>query len=258
MKKFTHKVLSAKMALAMGVAIACGPGFVGPAYAQLAVIDPANLGQSIATVIELVEAQILRSAGHDISLQNIAKPSVETWDDPQAIVNALLESIDPMSALQNSFGGTDAYLDKFQDTAYYRNSPCYSPAGCSAQQWAALNESRTLGSTAKKGVTDGLFKSVVQQESAMQTDAQQLQRLQSSARNADGQLAAQGYTNQLLSQIATQALQTRGLLAAGFKSTATGDRVKADQEAFQQAKTERAYRVPGKLPLNRILGISLP
>lgn len=150
-------------------------------------------------------------------------------------MSQLRGSIDTLSYYKNNLGSIDAYLGKFQDTASYQNSPCYSPSGCTAAQWAAMRNSETLGSQSQKKATDALFQGLDQQQTAMQSDASQLQRLQSSAQGAGGQLEAIGYANQLASHQANQLLQIRGLLIAQQNVIATRNQALADREAKEAA-----------------------
>jgi P-type conjugative transfer protein TrbJ len=72
----------------------------------------------------------------------------------------------------------------------------------------------------------------------MQADARSLQRLQSGAQGATGQMQAIGYANQLASQ-ANQLLQIRGLLIAQQNAVATRNQALADREAQEAAAGEQ-------------------
>jgi P-type conjugative transfer protein TrbJ len=76
------------------------------------------------------------------------------------------------------------------------------------------------------------------QQDAMESDARQLQRLQSSAQGATGQMQAIGFANQLASNQANQLLQIRGLLIAQQNAVATRNQVIADKEAQEAAAAE--------------------
>ena len=67
---------------------------------------------------------------------------------------------------------------------------------------------------AQKQANDGLFKGIDQQQDSLQADARQLERLQSAAQGAVGQMQAIQYANQLASAQGNQLLQIRGLLIA--------------------------------------------
>jgi conjugal transfer/entry exclusion protein len=40
-------------------------------------------------------------------------------------MECLRQAIDTLSYYKNELGSLDAYLSKFQDLDYYRNSPCF-------------------------------------------------------------------------------------------------------------------------------------
>lgn len=240
MKTLTKKGLAAKVALVM--AISAVPGVMTPAYAGIPVIDGANLTQAVMTAIENV-AQTLKQIQqyqtqlqqYENMIQNTVAPAANIWDQAQSTMNNLRSSIDTLNYYKNTLGSIDNYLDKFQDTSYYRSSPCYTPSGCTPAQWAAMADSQRLGSEAQKRATDALFRGLGKQQDAMQSDATQLQRLQSSAQGATGQMQAIGYANQLASHQANQLLQIRGLLIAQQNVLATRDKALADREAKQDA-----------------------
>ncbi|WP_425286219.1 hypothetical protein [Acinetobacter baumannii] len=80
-----------------------------------------------------------------------------------------------------------------------------------------------------------MFKGLDKQQDNLTADAATLQRLQSSAQGATGQMQAIGYANQLASQQANQLLQIRGLLIAQQNAVATKMQADADKEAQQAA-----------------------
>ncbi len=105
-----------------------------------------------------------------------------------------------------------------------------------------MRDSQRLGSEAQKKATDALFKGLDKQQDAMEADARTLQRLQSSAQGATGQMQAIGYANQLASQQANQLLQIRGLLIAQQNAIVTRNQVLADREAQEAAAGEQLRR----------------
>ena len=68
---------------------------------------------------------------------------------------------------------------------------------------------------------------------------------QSGAQGATGQLQAIGYANQLASSQANQLLQIRGLLISQQNAIATRNQALADNEAKQQAASDKRFAVPG-------------
>lgn len=239
-----HKSLAAKAALVL--VLATGPAMMIPSYATgIPVIDGANLSQNIMTAIEEV-AQTLKQIEeyqtqlqqYENMLQNTMAPAAYVWDKATGTMNKLRGAIDTLNGYKARLGSLDAYLDKFQDAAYYRGSPCFQKEGCTAEQWAALRDRQLVGSEAQKKATDALFRGLDQQQDAMEADARTLERLQSGAQGASGQMQALGYANQLASQQANQLLQMRALLIAQQNAIATRQQALADREAQQQAASE--------------------
>lgn len=243
MKPLTRKVLAAKFALMM--AVSSIPGVITPAYAGIPVIDGANLGQNIMNVIESVAHTAKQIQQYQTQLQqyenmlkNTTQPSMQIWDAATTTMNQLRGSIDTLNYYKTSLGSIDAYLGKFKDTAGYRANPCFSPTGCTPAEWSALKDQERIGSESQKKATDALFKGLEKQQDAMESDATQLQRLQSAANGAQGQMEAIGYANQLASHQSNQLLQIRGLLIAQQNAVATRNQALADREAKEAAAAE--------------------
>lgn len=213
-----------------------------PAHAGIPVIDGTNLAQNIMTAVESV-AQTLKQIEqyrmqlqqYENMLQNTAAPAAYIWDQAQSTINGLMNATNTLNYYKNQLGSIDAYLSKFQDVNYYKSSPCFSNSGCTAAEWAAMQQARELGNASQKKANDALFKGLELQQRNLQSDAATLQRLQSVAQGATGQMQAFGYANQLASQQANQLLQIRGLLIAQQNAVATKMQADADKEAQQAA-----------------------
>jgi P-type conjugative transfer protein TrbJ len=229
--------------LAVVLGIAALPCLLAPAGATgLPVIDGANLSQNVVTAMENVahtlkqiEQYRTQLQQYENMIQNTAAPSSYTWDHATTTMNQLRGEIDTLSYYKQNLGNIDSYLGKFKNSASYRGSPCFSASGCSQSQWDAMSESQRIGSEAQKRSTDALFVGLDRQQDAMEADARQLERLQSSAQGASGQMQAIGYANQFASQQANQLLQIRGLLAAQQNVIATRYQTLADREALEAA-----------------------
>ena len=256
MKHKHIRFLAAKTALVIGLTVA---GFTNPAHAGIPVIDGTNLAQNIMTAIESV-AQTLKQIEqyrtqlqqYENMLQNTAAPAAYIWDQAQSTINGLMSAVNTLDYYKQQLGSLDSYLGKFQDVSYYKSSPCFSAAGCSAAEWAAMNSVRQLASESQKKANDALFKGLELQQRNLKGDAETLQRLQSAAQGATGQMQTIGYANQLASQQANQLLQIRGLLIAQQNATASKMQADADLEAKQQAAhaASTALRGPSTLPSN--------
>jgi P-type conjugative transfer protein TrbJ len=219
------------------------PGVVAPAYGfALPVIDAGNLSQNIVTATENVAHTLkqiqqyqMQLQQYENMLQNTTAPTRQIWDSATLTMNQLRGAIDTLNAYKTSLGSIDAYLGKFKDMSAYRNSPCYSVRGCTPAQWAAMTDSERLGSESQKKANDAVFKGLERHLEGLQTDAAQLQRLQTAAQGSTGQLEAIGYASQLASHQSNQLLQIRGLLIAQQNAVATRDQALVDREAKEAA-----------------------
>lgn len=233
------RFLAAKTALAASL---LGVIVTTPASAGIPVIDGTNLEQNIMTAIESV-AQTLKQIEqyqtqlqqYENQLQNTMAPAAYIWDQAQSTINSLMNAVNTLDYYKSQLGSLDNYINKFQDVSYYRGSPCFSVAGCSDAEWAAMKSVEQVASASQKKANDALFRGLDQQQTNLRNDAAQLQRLQSAAQGANGQMQALGFANQLASQQANQLLQIRGLLIAQQNAVTTRMQAQADLEARQQA-----------------------
>lgn len=240
-----ERILAAKIPVAvMSLALTASM----PAQAGIPVVDGTNLQQNVMTAMESV-SQTLKQIEqyqtqlqqYENQLQNTMAPAAYIWDRAQSTINDLIQATNTLQHYQNQLGSLDAYLGKFQDVAYYRSSPCFNGGGCTDAERAAMDENRRLASESQKAANDALFRGLDQQQDNLASDARQLERLQSAAQGADGQLAAIGYANQLASNQANQLLQIRSLLIAQQNAEAARLAAELDAKARGEAR-ERQMR----------------
>lgn len=239
----TRNALAAKVASVFALTAA---SIITTAHAGIPVIDSANLTQtvlsateSVAQTLKQIEQYRTQLQQYENMIQNTAAPAAYIWDQATSTMTQLRGSIDTLSYYKNQAGSLDGYLSKFQNVSYYRSSPCFN-IGCTKAEWDAMNQaSNSLSSETQKKANDALFKGLDKQQDAMETDARQLQRLQSSAQGATGQMQAIGFANQLASNQANQLLQIRGLLVAQQNAVASRNQVIADREAKEATAAEQ-------------------
>lgn len=227
-----------KVISAVAVALAVS----SPTYAGVPVVDGINLPQNIMAAIEAV-AQTLKQIEqystqlqqYENQLQNTVAPAAYIWDQAQTTINNLQRATDTLNYYKTQLGSLDNYLAKFQDVSYYRSAACFSRDGCTAAQRAALDANAATSSQALKKAHDAMFQGIDQQQQNLNNGAAQLQRLQSQAQGASGQMQAIGFANQLASNQANQLLQIRALLIAQQNALATRANADADKEAQQAA-----------------------
>ena len=246
-----QKFLAAKVALV--VALTAGAFTTSPVQAGIPVIDGGNLVQNVMSAMEAVaqtakqiEQYQTQLQQYENMLQNTMAPAAYIWDQAQSTINGLMNAVNTLDYYRNQLGSLDAYLGKFQDVAYYRSSPCFNgTGGCTPAEQAAMAENRRLASESQKKANDALFKGLDRQQDALKADARQLERLQSAAQGANGQMQAIGFANQLAANQANQLLQIRGLLIAQQNAATARMQAQADLEAQQQAAgaTSRESRI---------------
>lgn len=238
------KALAAKVALL--VSITATLGVINPASAVLPVTDVANLTQNytiavenVAQTLKQIEQYRLQLKQYENMITNTLAPAAYIWDLTTNTITQLHNTIDTLKDYKTNLRNLDDYLAKFKNAATYRSSPCYSSTGCSDEEWAAMKRSEDLGSESQKKATDAAFRGLDLQQDAMKSDARQLERLQSQAAGASGQMEALAAANQLASHQANQLLQIRALLIAQQNVLATRDQALADREAKEAAAGEQ-------------------
>jgi P-type conjugative transfer protein TrbJ len=231
--------LAAKTALSVAL---IGSTLVIPAQAGIPVADGINFQQNLMTAIESVSQTLKQIEQYRTQLQqyenmvqNTLAPAMFIWDQAQSTIDSVVGAINTLDYYKNQLGSLDSYIGKFQDVSYYRSSPCFSAAGCSAAEWAAMASVKQMASESIKKANDALFKGLDLQQTNLKSDAQRLQLLQSAAQGASGQMQAIGFANQLASQQANQLLQIRGLMIAQQNAMATKAQADADLDARRQA-----------------------
>ncbi len=160
-----------------------------PVQAGIPVIDGGNLVQNILTALESV-AQTLTQIDmlaqqveqyqtqlqqYENQLQNTLAPAASIWDSASSVIDKLIAAQSSLSYYENKLGSLNSYLDKFQDANYYRNSPCFTPQGCSDSEMKAMRDNIAMSSQAQKKSNDDLFQTIKAQQNNLQSDARTLE-----------------------------------------------------------------------------------
>ena len=224
-------------------------------FAGIPVIDATNLSQNVLSATEEVAQTIKQVQEYATQLtqystqlqqyanmiQNTAQPSSFTWANATQTITGLTNTLNTLSGFQNQFGTLANYVNQYQNLNQYANSACFNSIACTSGALASLNNTLKLGSQAQQKANAAEIQAIDSQQTALQTDAATLQRLQANAQTASGQMQAIGYANQLASNQANQLLQLRALLIAQQTAEATRNQVIADREA-QQAAADQSWR----------------
>ncbi|ALS68411.1 P-type conjugative transfer protein TrbJ [Pandoraea apista] len=238
--------LAAKVGCATAIALSV---LAAPAHAGIPVIDGTNVVQttvsalnSVASVAKQIEQYQTQLQQYENMLRNSLAPAAYIWDQVNSTINKMLNLQDTLSGLKGQYGSIDAYLNRFQNVGYYRQSPCFTNTGCSASEMEAIQQGRTAWSDSQKKANDAAIKQLDQQQSALSKDADTVARLQSQASGAGGQMEALQAANQLASTQANSLLNIRSLLLAQQNILVTRSQIEADREAQLQAGDEQFRR----------------
>jgi type IV secretion system protein TrbJ len=199
------------------------------------VIDFSNLTQNVITALHQVSAYAQQVQQYQLQMQqyanqvkNTVAPVAQVWQAAQGTMNGVLGTV-------NMFQGgsqLQGYLNQFQDVNYWLSA---SPSSYTYQ---------TAGSIAQKQANDAMVKGIVQQEAQIRTDAATLERLQSQAGSADGQMKALMAANQLAALQQEQLLQIRALLVQEQQALAARNATLANDEAMREAATKQFFNTP--------------
>ena len=203
------------------------------------VIDYSNLLQNTTTALKQVAAYAQQVQQYQLQLQqyasqvrNTVAPVAQVWQAAQSTMNSVMGTVNMFQGGQSQLQG---YLNQFQNVNYWLSA---SPNSYSYQ---------TAGSIAQKQANDAMVKGIVAQQAQIRADAATLERLQSQASTADGQMKALYAANQLAALQQEQLLQIRALLVQEQQALAARNATLANEEAMREAATKKFYQTP---PIN--------
>ncbi|HEX5185047.1 MAG TPA: P-type conjugative transfer protein TrbJ [Allosphingosinicella sp.] len=230
-----------KTILARLLGIAALPLSVGamltpaPASAQLSVFDPGNYAQNVLTA-----ARTLTQINNQIqSLQNEAQMltnmsrNLSRIDFPQ--LQQLQQRLGQINGLMNQAQGVDFRLDRLDDR-FRQLFPDSFDQLLRRDQRVAAARARLDAAMAALRQTMGVQSQVA---ANVQGDAQALAGIVAGSQGAEGSLAAQQATNQLLALAAQQQLQIQNLLASQFRSQAIEQAARAQVEQESRENVRR-------------------
>jgi type IV secretion system protein TrbJ len=199
------------------------------------VIDYSNLVQNTTTALKQVAAYAQQVQQYQLQLQqyanqvrNTVAPVAQVWQAAQGTMNSVMGTV---GIFQNG-SALQSYLNQFQNVNYWLSAP---PGNYTYQ---------TAGSIAQKQANDAMVRGIVQQQAQIRADAATLERLQSQASTADGQMKALMAANQLAALQQEQLLQVRELLLQEQQALAVRNQTLANDEAMREAATKKFFDVP--------------
>jgi P-type conjugative transfer protein TrbJ len=199
------------------------------------VIDYSNLAQTTTTALKQVAAYAQQVQQYQLQLQQYANqvkntlaPVAQVWQTAQGTMSSVMGAV---NMFQNG-SQLQGYLGQFQNVNYWLSA---SPNAYTYQ---------TAGSIAQKQANDALVKGIVAQQAQIKQDAATLERLQSQASTADGQMKALTAANELAALQQQQLLQIRELLLQEQQALVARNQTLANDEAMREAATKKFFDVP--------------
>jgi P-type conjugative transfer protein TrbJ len=207
-----------------------------PAYCVYPVIDSANLTQNVTTALKSVaiyaqqvqqyQTQLLQWKTELLQATGLA-PALQIWQQAQRTMN----EVTGLTSIFSNGGSVGGMLNQFRDVNYWLNTPVNS------------YNYPIYGSTLQKQANDAMFEGLARQTQEIQADAANLERLQSQAGSAQGQMQALTAANELAALQEKQLLQIRALLVQEQQALAARNSTVANDEAMRQAATTQFYNV---------------
>lgn len=206
-KKLTIALLLAWSLSSLNTAVASG----------IPVFDGANVSQTTMTAFENI-AQTLKQIQqyktqleqYENMLQNTKNLENFNWGNVNQTITQLQNAMQTLSKAKQQLGSVEAYVSKYENL--YKNHPCFTSSNCSVADKAALKQNMEALNDYKKSSNSNVLKGIENQLNAIQTDASTLKKLQSGAQDAEGQMEALQYANQINSLNAAQTMQLRKML----------------------------------------------
>lgn len=240
-----YRILSAKVAIGLVLASTV----LTPPAGAIPVFDASNLAQNVLSVARqtaMVAKQIQQYQLQILEYQNMVRntvaPAAYIWSEAQAAINGLRSSVDQLESLKRQAGGLSRLLDQYQNVAYYKASPCFTSAGCTRAERAALNSAIEAKQATMLASSKSVLRGLDDQQAQLSADANQLETIQAAAQTAGGQLEALGYANQLAGSAANQLVQLRGLMLAQQAAAAAQAQAESDRQAMLAAARAQARR----------------
>jgi P-type conjugative transfer protein TrbJ len=233
-------------------------GGIQTAQAQWVVIDPANVLQTTLVDLQQVESYAQQIQQYETQIQqyenmiqNTANAPFELIQQAQAVIFNLVNAINTLSQLESKFGSLTGYLNQFSTLSTYKTNACFERTGCQGGALVGLQQTNTLASQTQFNAVNASFQNINNQQQQIQTDASNLQTLQTNAVGATGQMQALQYGNQLAAATAAQLLQIRALLISEQNMLASMNQASQNINAQQQASNTQFHTLtPQQTPAN--------
>lgn len=218
-----------------------------PTFDASAVIQETIAAQeAVAQTLKQIEEYRTQLLQYERQLMDAASPAIWLWGEANNTMNSLLSTIDQLNYYRQQVGSIDNYLAQFKNIADYKTDWFN---GLNSDLRQDIIDVYHLSNASQKQANDALIKSLDARQQNLYRDAQNLERLQSMAQGATGQMQAIQYANQLASHQSNQLLEIRAALIAQQNVLATQAQEATTIRAQQQAAHERLSEgAPARTP----------
>ena len=223
--------------LGLGAGGALGISMMIPAKPAQAitVFDPSNYAQNILTAartLQQVNQQIQQLQNEAQMLVNMGK-NLSRIDFPQ--LDALRQKLTEIDRLMGRAQGIDFRVDQLDDKFQSLFPQDFSSA--------LRSDARVRDARARLDASMGAFRQTMTVQAQVveniQADGEALSQIVARSQGAEGSLAAQQATNQLLALTAKQQFQLQHMMAAQFRSEAVEQARRATQATEARAATKK-------------------
>ena len=205
----------------------------------LAVIDSSNLAQNIVSASEALQqtqnqiSQIQNQLNqYRRMLQDAMNPGSWSWGDIQDTLNQLKYTMKSLNKITGTAGSINQYLDNFGSHDKYNSGSLYG-----SDSSTTLYAGDLAGADLQKESADDILKLVKEQQEAMNSYSEELERLKSQSSSAEGQQEAIQAGNQMLSMQIQLLSQIHTLLMAQNTMMAAQVETQVNREAQQRMGT---------------------
>jgi P-type conjugative transfer protein TrbJ len=207
------------------------------ARAQWAVADAGNLVQNTTTALNSVRSVAQQISAYQLQLQQYANEIKQATGLAQIaqIYQQYQQTMGQLQGLYGQFtngGSLQNYLQQFQNVNYWAQVP----PGNYAQ---AANQSWDQNSQTQKQLNDTWAQSLAQHQQLLTQDAAALQRAQTNANTAQGQMQAIQAGAQINAAVAQQLLEIHALLVQEQEALQARQASQANQDAMGKAYSDK-------------------
>lgn len=206
------------------------------------VIDAGNLVQNVISALEQVnqtakqiEQYETQLRQYENQLKNTAKPAFEIWDKANETIDNLNIAMRKLEYYQDQIGNFEQYLKNYKSVSSYNDMPCIKNGVCSKEDLQQIIKINDFNLESTRKSQEAAFLTIKDQQKALKNDVSKLTKLQNAVKEADGQMSAIQYGNQLASNQANQLIQMRALMLTQYNAAVTQAAAENNKEAQNAA-----------------------